>query len=40
MTRVGMLATAVLGFLAMAVGSDPFHDIFLLSSYAAWAASA
>ena len=37
-TRVGVLATAVLGFLAMAVGNDPFHDIFLLSSYAAWAA--
>ena len=36
-TRIGVLATAVLGFLAMAVGSDPFHDIFLLSSYAAWA---
>ena len=36
-TRLGVLATAVLGFLAMAVGSDPFHDIFLLSSYAAWA---
>lgn len=36
-TRVGMLATAILGFLAMAVGNDPFHDIFLLSGYAAWA---
>ena len=36
-TRIGVLATAVLGFLAMAVGNDPFHDIFLLSSYAAWA---
>jgi hypothetical protein len=36
-TRIGVLATAVLGFLAMAVGSDPFHDIFLLSSFAAWA---
>jgi hypothetical protein len=22
----------------MAVGVDPFHDIFLLSSYAAWVA--
>jgi hypothetical protein len=37
-TRLGALATAGLGFLAMAVGSDPFHDIFLLSSYAGWAA--
>jgi hypothetical protein len=36
-TRVGVLATAILGFLAMAVGGDPFHDVFLLSSYAAWA---
>jgi hypothetical protein len=34
----GLLAVAVLGFLAMAVGVDPFHDIFLLSSYAAWVA--
>ena len=32
----GVLATAVLGFLAIAVGVDPFHDVFLLSSYAAW----
>jgi len=37
-TRLGVLATAILGFLAMAVGNDPFHDISLLSSYAAWAA--
>lgn len=37
-TRIGVLATAILGFLAMAVGNDPFHDIFLLSGYAAWAA--
>jgi hypothetical protein len=35
-TRIGVLATAVLGFLAMAVGGAPFHDVFLLSSYAAW----
>jgi hypothetical protein len=34
----GLLAVAVLGFLAVAVGVDPFHDIFLLSSYAAWVA--
>ena len=33
----GLIAAAVLGFLAIAVGSDPFHDIFLLSGYAAWA---
>jgi len=32
----GVIATAVLGFLAIAVGMDPFHDVFLLSSYAAW----
>jgi hypothetical protein len=37
-TGISILATAVLGFLAMAVGNDPFHDIFLLSSYAAWSA--
>ncbi len=34
----GLVAVAVLGFLAMALGMDPFHDIFLLSSYAAWVA--
>jgi hypothetical protein len=33
-----LMAAAVLGFLAIAVGSDPFHDIFLLTGYAAWAA--
>ena len=33
---VGVLATAVLGLLAIAVGVDPFHDMFLLTSYAAW----
>ena len=30
------MAAAVLGFLAIAVGSDPFHDVFLLTGYAAW----
>ena len=33
---VGVLATSVLGFLAIAVSHDPWHDVFLLSSYAAW----
>lgn len=33
---LGALATAVLGLLAMLVGTDPWHDVFLLSSYAAW----
>ena len=32
----GLFAVAALGALAMLVGSDPFHDVFLLSSYAAW----
>ena len=32
------MAAAVLGFLAIAVGSDPFHDIFLVTGYAAWSA--
>ena len=32
----GLLAVAVLGALAMLVGSDPLHDAFLVSSYAAW----
>ena len=32
----GLVATALLGFLAIAIGSDPFHDIFLLTGYAAW----
>lgn len=33
---LGALATAVLGVLAILVGTDPWHDVFLLSSYAAW----
>jgi hypothetical protein len=33
----GLVAAASLGFLAIAVGSDPFHDVFLLTGYAAWA---
>ena len=33
----GLLATAVAGSsLAMLVGMVPWHDVFLLSSYAAW----
>ena len=32
----GLTGTALLGLLAMAAGMDPWHDIFLLSSYAAW----
>lgn len=32
----GLCAIAVLGALAILVGSDPFHDICLVSSYAAW----
>ena len=32
----GLIATAVAGFLAIALDMDPCHDIFLLSSYAAW----
>ena len=32
----GFLATAVAGLLAMLLGMDPWHDVFLLSSYAAW----
>ena len=32
----GLLAVAVLGALAVLVGSDPFHDVLLVSSYAAW----
>ena len=35
---LGLLAVAIMGLLAMAVGTDPFHDVFLLSSYAAWVA--
>ena len=34
----GLAGTAVLGFLAVAVGMDPWHDVFLLASYAAWVA--
>ena len=36
LAAAGLLAVAVLGALAMLVGSDPFHDVFLVSSYAAW----
>ena len=36
LAAVGLLAVAALGALAMLVGSDPFHDVFLVSSYAAW----
>jgi hypothetical protein len=32
----GLVATAVLGLMAMLFGMDPWHDVFLLSSYAAW----
>jgi hypothetical protein len=32
----GLLAVGGLGLLAMLVGVDPFHDVFLLTSYAAW----
>ncbi len=34
----GLQAVAVLGFLAMAVGDNLFHDVFLLASYASWVA--
>jgi hypothetical protein len=30
------MGVAVLGFAAMAIGSDPFHDIALVGSYLAW----
>ena len=32
----GLLVTAVAGFLAMALSMDPWHDVLLLTSYAAW----
>ena len=32
----GIIGVGVLGLLAMLVGGDPFHDVFLLASYAAW----
>ena len=32
----GLVATGALGLLAIVVGTDPWHDIFLLSSYVAW----
>ena len=35
--RVGILTAAGSGVLAIVVASDPFHDVFLLASYAAWA---
>ena len=34
--RVGIVTAAITGVLAMLVASDPFHDVFLLASYAAW----
>ena len=36
----GLLAVAVLGLLTVLVGQDPFHDVFLLTSYAAWVLAA
>jgi len=32
----GFFAAGVLGLLSIVVAGDPWHDIFLLSSYAAW----
>lgn len=32
----GLVAVALLGILAITVPVDPFHDIFLLTSYLAW----
>jgi hypothetical protein len=32
----GLVAAGGLGFLALAVGGDPWHDVMLLSSYLAW----
>ncbi len=32
----GLMGVAVLGFAAMAIGSDPFHDLALVGSYLAW----
>jgi hypothetical protein len=32
----GLVAAGVLGLLAIVMATDPWHDIFLLSSYAAW----
>jgi len=34
---LGLVATASLGLMAMIFAGDPWHDVFLLSSYAAWA---
>ena len=36
LAATGLLGVAVLGGLAILIGTDPFHDIFLVSSYAAW----
>ena len=36
LAAAGLLGVAVLGALAILIGTDPFHDIFLVSSYAAW----
>lgn len=33
---VGLAAVAVLGFLAIMLATDPFHDIALAGSYLAW----
>jgi len=32
----GLVVTAVAGLLAVALAMDPWHDVFLLTSYAAW----
>lgn len=36
LAAAGLIAVAVLGALAILVGSDPFHDVSLVTSYAAW----
>ena len=36
LSSVGLACVGILGAMAILVGTDPFHDVLLLSSYVSW----